>query len=136
MKDKERKREYDEQKITGFFDKDTRFKGELSFKGSFRIDGHFQGTIISDSMLVIGEQGKVEADVQVGYIVINGECKGTIRAEDKVEIHSRGRVFGSIITPKLVVEEGAYLEANCQAGEPVPAGAPVQNQKTEEDATS
>lgn len=136
MKDKERKRDYDEQKITGFFDKDTRFKGELSFKGSFRIDGHFQGTIISDSMLVIGEQGKVEADIQVGYIVINGESKGTIRAEDKVEIHSRGRVFGSIITPKLVVEEGAYLEANCQAGEPVPSAAAIEKEKSEEKATS
>lgn len=117
MKEKDRKREYDEQKITGFFDKDTEFKGDLSFKGSFRIDGSFKGTIVSDSMLVIGEQGKVEADIRAGYVVINGEIKGTIRAEDKVEIHSRGRVFGSIITPKLVVEEGAYLEANCQAGE-------------------
>ncbi|MGB7296145.1 MAG: polymer-forming cytoskeletal protein [Candidatus Aminicenantales bacterium] len=135
MRDKERKKDYDEQKITGFFDKDTRFKGELSFKGSFRIDGHFQGKIISDSMLVIGEQGKVEADVQVGYIVINGEIKGTIRAEDKVEVHSRGRVFGSVITPKLVVDEGAYLEANCQAGEPIPAASP-QQEKAKEEASS
>lgn len=114
---KEKKREYDEHKITGFFDRDTEFKGELSFKGSFRIDGHFKGTIISDSMLVVGEQGKVEADVRVGYLVINGEIKGTIQASDKIEVHSRGRVFGTIITPKLVVEEGAFLDASCQAGE-------------------
>jgi cytoskeletal protein CcmA (bactofilin family) len=133
MKEKERKREYDEQKITGFFDKDTEFKGELSFKGSFRIDGFFKGTIVSDSMLVIGEQGKVEADVKVGYIVINGEVRGTIRAEDKVEIHSRGRVFGSIISPKLIVDEGAYLEANCQAGEQTgPAGPEGDKPKEEE----
>lgn len=119
MKDKEKRRDYDEQKITGFFDKDTEFKGELTFKGSFRIDGNFKGTIISDSMLVIGEQGKVEADIQIGYLIINGEIKGSIRASDRVEIHSRGRVVGSIVTPKLMVQEGAYLEANCQAGEQV-----------------
>jgi cytoskeletal protein CcmA (bactofilin family) len=130
MKEKERKREYDEQKITGFFDKDTEFKGDLSFKGSFRIDGYFKGTIVSDSMLVIGEQGKVEADVRAGYVVINGEIKGSIRAEDKVEIHSRGRVFGAIITPKLIVDEGAYLEANCQAGEqPAPASPETEKAK-------
>jgi len=123
-KEKEKKREYDEQKITGFFDKDTEFKGELSFKGSFRIDGAFKGTIVSDSMLVIGEQGKVEADIKAGYVVINGEIRGTVRAEDKVEIHSRGRVFGSIISPKLIVDEGAYLEANCLAGEPLNSSAP------------
>jgi cytoskeletal protein CcmA (bactofilin family) len=135
MKEKDRKREYDEQKITGFFDKDTEFKGDLSFKGSFRIDGYFKGTIVSDSMLVIGEQGKVEADVRAGYVVINGEIKGTIRAEDKVEIHNRGRVFGSIITPKLIVDEGAYLEANCQAGEQA-ATATLETEKAKEGASS
>lgn len=116
-KEKEKKREYDEHKITGFFDKDTEFNGELTFKGSFRIDGHFKGTINSDSMLVIGEQGKVEADVKIGYMVISGEIKGTIRATDRVEVQSHGRVIGTIIAPTLVVQEGAFLEANCQAGE-------------------
>jgi cytoskeletal protein CcmA (bactofilin family) len=132
MKDK--KKEYDENKITGFFDKDTEFKGDLTFKGSFRIDGYFKGTINSDSMLVIGEQGKVEADIKVGYIVINGEIKGTIRAADKVEVHNRGRVIGTVITPKLAVEEGAYLEANCQAGEQVVRAS--SETKNKEGATS
>ncbi len=136
MKDKERKREYDEQKITGFFDKDTEFKGDLSFKGSFRIDGYFKGTIVSDSMLVIGEQGKVEADVRAGYVVINGEIKGTIRAEDKVEIHSRGRVFGAIIAPKLIVDEGAYLEANCVAGEQAATIIPEVDKDKDKEKTS
>jgi cytoskeletal protein CcmA (bactofilin family) len=115
MKDK--KKEYDGSKITGFFDKDTEFQGDLSFRGSFRIDGHFKGKIDSDSMLIIGEEGKVEADIKVGYLIINGEIKGNIQAGDKVEIHSRGRVIGTISTPKLVVEEGAYMEANCHTGE-------------------
>ncbi len=117
MKDKDKKRDHDEHKITGFFDKDTEFRGELEFKGSFRIDGRFKGTIASDSMLVIGEQGVVEADVKVGYLVINGEIKGTLYARDKVEINGRARVFGTIITPRLIVEEGALLEAKCQTGE-------------------
>jgi cytoskeletal protein CcmA (bactofilin family) len=117
MKDKDKKKEHDEHKITGFFDKDTEFRGELEFKGSFRIDGRFKGTIASDSMLVIGEQGVVEADVKVGYLVINGEIKGTMYARDKVEINGRARVFGTIITPRLIVEEGALLEAKCQTGE-------------------
>jgi len=117
MKDKDKKREYDEHRMTGFFDKDTEFRGELSFKGSFRIDGRFKGAIVSDSMLVIGEQGIVEADVKVGCLVINGEIKGTMQAVDKVEIHGRARVFGTIISPKMIVEEGALIEAKCQVGE-------------------
>jgi len=130
MKDK--KKEYEDEKITGFFDKDTELKGDLSFKGSFRIDGYFKGTVNSDSMLVIGEQGKVEADIKVGYIVISGEVKGTVRATDKVEVHNTGRVIGTIITPKLAVQEGAYLEANCQAGEQ--AGLNLAEKKNKEEA--
>lgn len=125
MKDKPK--EMNEGKITGFFDKDTEFKGELSFKGTFRIDGNFKGTILSDSTLIIGDKGKVEADVKVGHILINGEIRGTIQATEKVEIHSQGRVFGTIISPKLIVEEGAYLEANCQTAEKNPL--PVQAAK-------
>jgi cytoskeletal protein CcmA (bactofilin family) len=131
---KEKRKEYDENKITGFFDKDTEFKGDLTFKGSFRIDGYFKGTINSDSTLVIGEQGKVEADVKVGYLVISGEIKGTVRATDKVEVHNRGRVIGTIITPKLTVDEGAFLEANCQAGEQVVLGSP-ETRKKEDDVS-
>ena len=103
-----------ENKLTGFFDKDTEIKGDLSFEGSFRIDGRFIGKIDSDSVLIIGENGKVDADIKIGNIIINGEVKGTIHAKEKVEINSKGRVIGTVITPKLAVEEGAYLEANCQ----------------------
>jgi cytoskeletal protein CcmA (bactofilin family) len=133
-KEKEKKKEYDEHKITGFFDKDTEFNGELTFKGSFRIDGHFKGTINSDSMLVIGEQGKVEADIKIGYLVISGEAKGTIRASDKVEVQSHGRVIGTVIAPTLIVQEGAFLEANCQAGEH--GGIDTEEAKNKEGAVS
>ena len=112
MKDKPR--ELNETKLAGLIDVESEFKGDLSFKGSFRIEGYFKGTINSDSLLVIGERGKVEADVKVGQLVINGEMRGTLQAADRIEIHDKGRVFGTLLTPTLVVEEGAYLEATCQ----------------------
>jgi len=121
---KERRQEFDKEKITGFFDKETEIKGDLTFKGSFRIDGRFKGKIDSDSMLTIGESGKVEADIKIGYIIIDGEVKGTVQASEKVEVHSNGRVIGTIISPKLLIEEGAYLEANCQTTDKAPQPRP------------
>jgi len=120
MKEKEREKAreiVDETRLAGLIDHGTELKGELNFKGSFRIEGAFQGKIFSDSMLIIGEKGKVEADVQVGQLIINGEIRGTLQAKDRIEIHNRGRVYGTLITPRLVVEEGAFLEANCQTTE-------------------
>ncbi|MGZ5468499.1 MAG: bactofilin family protein, partial [Candidatus Aminicenantales bacterium] len=63
---KDRPRELNETKLAGLIDMESEFKGDLTFKGSFRIEGTFKGTITSDSLLVIGERGKVEADVKVG----------------------------------------------------------------------
>lgn len=133
MKDK---KEYDENKITGFFDKDTHIHGDLNFKGSFRIDGRFKGKINSESVLIIGENGRVEADIKIGYVIIDGEIKGNIQAKEKVEIHSNGKVSGTIISPKLIVAEGAFLEANCQttdkfpaASSPKPAGSTPEKEK-------
>lgn len=111
---KGKKRGIDEDKITGFFDENTEMKGDLNFKGSFRIDGRFKGKIDSDSTLIVGDSGKVDADIKIANIVINGEVKGNILASERVEINSSGRVIGTIATPKLIVEEGAYLEASCQ----------------------
>jgi cytoskeletal protein CcmA (bactofilin family) len=129
MKDKER--ETLDSKIAGLIDQGTELKGDLTFKGSFRIEGYFKGTVTSDSLLIIGERGKVEADVKVGQIIINGELKGNIQASDRVEIHNKGRVFGTIQTPRLIVEEGAYLDANCQTTEKAALPQPGQAAKTE-----
>ena len=134
----DRKRELDENKMTGFLDKDTHIEGDLSFKGSFRIDGSFKGTIDSESTLIVGENGKIEAEIKVGYIVVNGEIKGNIQAKEKVEINSTGRVIGSVTAPKLVVEEGAYLETSCQTSDelpppPEPKEEPEKTEKTDEE---
>jgi cytoskeletal protein CcmA (bactofilin family) len=121
MKEKEKEREILDSKIAGLIDQGTELKGDLSFRGSFRIEGSFKGTITSDSMLIVGERGRVEADIKVGNLVVNGEIRGNIQATQRVEIHGKGRVYGTIQTPKLVVEEGAFLEANCQTTEGAPA---------------
>jgi cytoskeletal protein CcmA (bactofilin family) len=123
-KDRERRHDLNEGKMTGFFDQDSFFHGDLTFKGSFRIDGNFKGKIDSDSMLIIGDTANVEAEIKIGYLIINGEFKGNVQATDKVEIHEHGRVTGTINSPKLQVEDGAYLEVTCHTtGRPSGSGS-------------
>jgi len=127
MKDKK----VDETKITGFFDEGTEFNGTLKFVGSFRIDGFYKGKIESESVLIIGTKGRVEAEVFVNHVVINGEFIGNIKAAEKVEINNQGRVSGTIITPKLIVEEGAFLEARCQTSGQISAPGLEPSNKSE-----
>ena len=104
----------DENRLTGFLDEGTELDGAMKFRGSFRIDGSFKGKIDADAVLIIGPKGNVEAELNVTHVVINGTFKGNIMAKEKVEINREGRVVGTIVTPKIVVEEGAVLDAQCQ----------------------
>lgn len=101
-------------KVNAFIGKDTEVKGDIRFKESFRIDGVFKGKILAGNVLIIGENGKVDADIEVRSISINGKVNGSITAKDSAEIFSRARVTGNIITPKLLIEEGAFFQGTCQ----------------------
>ncbi len=101
-------------KVNGFIDRDTVMTGDIKFSDSFRIDGTFKGKILSGNTLIVGEGGIVEADVDVANISVNGVVKGTLKASERVEIYSLGRVTGEIITPKLIVEDGAFFQGSCQ----------------------
>ena len=100
-------------KVNGFLDKDTEITGDIRFKDSFRIDGKFKGRVLAGNSLIIGETGKLEADIEAGHISINGRIKGTLKATELIEIFSQGRVIGQIITPKLIIEEGAFFQGSC-----------------------
>ena len=101
-------------RINGFIDRETEIIGDIKFKENFRIDGVFKGKILSGNGLIIGETAEVEADIEVSNMTINGRVKGTIKAKDRIEIFSKGRVIGTVTTPKLIIEEGAFFQGSCQ----------------------
>jgi cytoskeletal protein CcmA (bactofilin family) len=89
------------------------FQGELSFAHGIRVDGIVRGKIRSESCLVIGPKGRVEAEIAIRKVSINGEFRGAIHASDRVEIHKDGKVYGDIYTPCLIIEAGALFEGKC-----------------------
>lgn len=93
------------------------FQGELSFAHGIRVDGIVKGRIRSESCLVIGPKGKVEADVAIRRVSIHGEFRGVIQASDRVEIHREGKVYGDLSTPCLIIEAGALFEGKCNMNE-------------------
>lgn len=100
--------------INGFMDQGTEFVGELRFKDTFRIDGLVKGTVVSENTLIVGENGRVEADVDCGTVSIRGTVKGRVKGRERVELLAGSRVEGSLVAPKLVIEEGAFFQGECQ----------------------
>ncbi len=100
--------------INAFLGKDTEFEGKLSFKGAVRIDGHFTGEIFTEGTLIVGELAVIESNIHVSHIIISGEIRGNIIADNRIEIHAPGKVFGNIQAPTVVIEEGVIFEGNCR----------------------
>ena len=112
--------------LNGFLDVGTELEGELRFKDTFRIDGVVKGKIVSDNTLIIGEAGQIEADIECGVISIRGTVNGNIIGRERIEVLAGARVRGSLLAPKLVVEEGAFLQGKCDtSAAPTTAGPKV-----------
>lgn len=99
--------------IKAYMGEDTSFNGSLSFNGTVRIDGNFQGKVATDDTLIVGEKGVLEADIEAGIVVCKGRIKGTVTAKEKVEIHTNSEVVGNIIAPQLYIELGATFDGQC-----------------------
>lgn len=107
-----------QQNVSAFLGEDTETEGELSFHGTARIDGAFKGEISSEGSLIIGETADIESNIHTRSIGISGKIRGTIRATEKIEISTSGRVYGDIQAPNLIIHPGAIFEGNCLIFQP------------------
>ena len=89
------------------------FEGKLTFEGTVRIDGTLRGEVFSDDVLIVGEGARVEAEIDVGEIIVQGAVQGNIRAKRSIELLTPGRVKGDLTTPSLQIDKGVIFEGRC-----------------------
>ena len=103
----------EDSSIKAYLGENVVFKGDLSFDGTVRIDGKFEGHVNTNDTLIIGENGDVVAEIVAGTVICKGRVKGTIVAATKVEMHASSKVVGDVQSPSLTMELGAVLDGNC-----------------------
>lgn len=91
---------------------DVSIKGEIAFSDSLRVDGHFEGKLISDGILIVGPNGSLKADVKLKSAIIEGKVTGNIEVMQSLELASSAEVTGDIIAPLLKVEAGAKIQGS------------------------
>ena len=104
--------------ISTVFNKNTEFYGDLSFKKSLQINGKFEGEITSGNFLVIGEEAFVKANIKADIVIIKGTVHGNVEAISRLEIHTGGKLYGSIRTKKLMISDGVVFEGKCEMIKP------------------
>ena len=112
MKGKKRGRKADS--ISTFLGSQASVDGTIEFQGTIRLDGSVKGKIKSNGgTVIVGEKAVVDAEVFVGTAIIMGEVRGTIDAEERIEVYPPGRVVGDIQAPVISIEEGGLFNGNC-----------------------
>ena len=113
------------EELNGFMDQGTEFEGELRFKDTFRIDGSLKGRIVSDNTLIVGESGRVDADIECGVVSIRGNVTGRVHGRERIELLAGSRVQATLVSPKLLIEDGAFFQGQCDMGEKATSAAGV-----------
>ena len=99
--------------LNGFLDAGSHMTGELNFEDTFRIDGKFTGSIVSEGELIIGDRGDVDGDIRVKRVFVSGTVRGALHAAERLEITAAGKVMADVFTPSLMIDEGAFFEGRC-----------------------
>lgn len=89
------------------------FKGELSVKGTLRIDGMVDGELDADCV-ILSESAVVKGMIRAKKIIVGGRIDGILHAQELVEIKSNGKILGDIFTQKLAITEGGEFNGKVE----------------------
>ncbi len=77
-----------------------------------RIDGDVKGNINGQSMLVVGEKGKINGDLAAVDVVVYGQVEGNIKSH-KLELRKGCRLTGDVYVDMLITEAGVLFNGRC-----------------------
>lgn len=94
--------------------RDTIFKGNISSKGTIRIDGQFEGDISTIGNVMVGDNAVITAKVTALNATIAGTVHGNVDVSEKLELLSSARMYGDIKVGVLIISEGATFKGSCE----------------------
>jgi len=93
---------------------DALIKGTISASGTIRIDGQLEGDLNTTADLIVGETGRLKAQVSARNAIIAGTITGNADIVEKLELLSTAKVVGDLKVGSLIIGEGAVFKGNCE----------------------
>jgi len=92
----------------------TSLSGDVRFTGGLRVDGEIKGNICAaddqPTTLVISEHARVEGEINVSHVVINGTVIGPVHSSDFLELQTRAKVTGDVEYSMVEIHLGAVVQ--------------------------
>lgn len=97
-------------KIETIIGPNTNFNGHLKCDGNVRIDGVCEeGLIETVGNVIVSANAMVAADIVARNVSVSGAVSGKIKASDRLEILSTGRVWGDVEVGSFLLDEDGYF---------------------------
>lgn len=109
--------------------KGTTIDGDLQFAGGLLVEGTIKGNITAENdqaTLILHEHGRIQGEVRVPSMVLNGSIDGDVFASGKVELFEKSRVCGDVYYNLLEMAVGAEVNGKLvrqKPSDPTPAPA-------------
>ncbi len=91
----------------------SRIEGDLHFAGGCHIDGCVEGSVLvaddADAYLSISEPGRVQGNVRVPRLSLNGTVEGDVLVTEKAELGPTARVTGNVYYNVIEIAAGAEV---------------------------
>lgn len=91
-----------------------KISGEITGTSNLVVDGTVEGQIRVDSDVAIGREGRVKGNLSAHNVKIGGRVQGNVKGRDKVEILASGRLEGDVVSPRMVLAEGAFFKGKVE----------------------
>jgi len=93
----------------------TKVAGDVTFEGGLRVDGEIKGNVTSNSgeqhsTLVISEHARIEGEIRVSHLVINGTVIGPLFSSEMLELQAHARVTGDVQYNTIEMHLGAVVQ--------------------------
>jgi cytoskeletal protein CcmA (bactofilin family) len=122
-----RLRKFKPPKVSTVIGQAARVAGDLNFSGGLHLDGSVIGNVTGEpggeATLTVSEQGRIEGDVRVDNLILNGTIIGDVYAKQRVELASKARVTGTVHYHLLEMAMGAEVNGQLVHAEELSASA-------------
>lgn len=111
-----------QKRIDSLIGAGTIVNGDISFSGGLRIDGQVRGNVTATNgdpcTLVVSEQARIDGEVRVSHLVVNGAINGPVTADDYLEMQPKARISGDVSYKQLEMHVGAVVQGRLNHAEP------------------
>jgi len=100
--------------------------GEISGNSDLYIDGEVRGKVrMAGARVTVGAKGRIHADMEARELVIHGYVEGSLLATESLHLGASSHVLGTVLTPRIRIDDGAFLRGTVETITPGATSKPV-----------